>query len=260
MAVAATSLLLALTVVAQPPDPAIEAARADAARYSQSIPNYLVKRTTSRYRIAPQGKLPPPRSMPEWRPIDSVSAEVASEEGREVYSDIRIDGKPSKALPRDGVWSNGEFSNLLEEVLGPKHAAAFTGPNADTTLPRPAWRYNFAIDQKHSGWDMIGDLRNSYRRMRIAPRYSGMIWIDRETGKVLRVEKSANRLPRQFPLQVVESETDYALVFIGEVSYMLPTHSETITCTRKEVTCFRNETVFENYRKFGASASITFGK
>lgn len=252
MRAAATTLVLAILAAAQQPDPIIEAARAEAARYSQSIPNYLVSRTTARYLSS--------KSRDNWRQTDSVSAQVASQGDHEIYSDIRIDGKPSKALPRDGVWSSGEFSTLLDEILSPKHRAVFKDRELVTMHSRPAWRYRFEIDQKYSGWDMIGDVPDSLKRVRATPRYSGSIWIDQETGKVLRIEKSTRRTPRRFPLQLVESSTDYSPIQIGDASYMLPTHTKTITCTRRDVTCFKNETVFENYRKFDASAHITYEK
>jgi hypothetical protein len=246
-----TTLLFVLSAAAQKPDPIIEAARADAARYSQSIPNYLVSRTTARYQ-APAGAV-------NWKRTDSVSAEVISQDNREVYSDIRINGKPSKSLPSEGVWSTGEFSTLLDEILNPEHRAVFKNRQLDATGSRPAWRYQYEIAEKHSGWDMVGDV-GPFRRMHIAPSYSGVIWIDQQTGKVLRIEKSARGVPRQFPLQRIESSTDYSLVTIGEQNYMLPTHTETVTCTRSNRTCFKNETIFENYRKFDASAHITYEK
>jgi len=251
MRAAVTTLLFVLSAAAQRPDPIIETARADAARYLQSIPHYLVSRTTARYQA--------PASAIDWKQTDSVSAEVISQENREVYSDIRVNGKPSKALPAEGIWSNGEFSTLLDEVLNPKHRATFRNRTLDVTGSRAAWRYRFEIDEKHSGWDMVGDI-GPFLRMHIAPAYSGVLWIDRETGKVLRVEKSARGVPRQFPLRRIESSTDYSLVTIGEQNYMLPTHTETITCTRRDVTCFKNETLFENYRKFDASTHITYEK
>jgi len=255
-----TTLLFALSAIAQQSDPIIETARAGAVHYSQSIPNYLVSRATVRYKAKPAGKLVSLAGVFNWQQTDSVAAEVASQANREVYSDIRINGKPSKELPREGIWSNGEFSTLLDEVLNPAHRAVFKDREFDTAQARPAWRYHFEIDQKHSGWDMIGDSPTSYERVRIAPRYSGSIWIDRETGKVLRIEKSAQSVPRRFPLQLIESSTDYSLVPIGDTNYMLPVHTQTITCTRRDVICYKNETVFENYRKFDASATITYEK
>ncbi len=252
MRIVAPIILFALIAFAAPPDPVIESARVQAAQYSQSIPNYIVKRTTTRFQAMTDRN-------PDWRQVDTVSAEVANNNGREVYSDIQIDGKPSKDLPKAGVWSNGEFSNLLEEVLAPKHRAVFKARTADTRQSRAAWRYDFTIDAKRSGWNMVADV-GPFRRMYIAPSYSGVIWIDQQTGKVLRIEKSTRSTPRRFPLQLIQSSTDYSPVEIGGETYMLPTHSETITCRRDKTECLRNETLFENYRKFEADATITYEK
>jgi hypothetical protein len=252
MRIAAVIVAAFLAAFAQPPDPVIESARAQAARYAQSIPNYIVRRTTTRFQAKSDRD-------PEWRQIDTVSAEVANNNSREDYSDIRIDGKPSKNLPPNGIWSNGEFSTLLEEILAPKHRAVFKSRSADTRQGRLAWRYNFTIDAKHSGWDMVADV-SPFRRMRIAPGYSGVIWIDQQTGNVLRIEKSTRSTPRPFPLQLIQASTDYSPVEIAGQTYMLPTHSETLTCRRDKTECLRNETLFENYRRFGADASITYEK
>ncbi len=47
---AAISCLAAFLLTAEPsPDPVIEAARVAAAAYQQSLPDYIVKRTTTRY-------------------------------------------------------------------------------------------------------------------------------------------------------------------------------------------------------------------
>src|SRR5262249_5986588 len=158
--------------------------------------------------------------------LDSVSAEVASEHGKEVYSDIRINDKPATALPQGGVWSAGEFANLLEEILSPRHAAVFTGKRSETRAHLPAWRYNFAIDQAHSGWDMDSKKVGTNMPIRIAPAYSGEIWIDKATSKVLRIEKSASAIPRDFPLESIKASTDYDFVDIGGTQYLLPVQSE----------------------------------
>lgn len=71
---------------------------------------------------------------------------------------------------------------------------------------------------------------------------------------------TARDLPSNFLLQLVESATDYSPVKIGDGSYLLPTHSETIICTCDPANCFKNESTFRNYRKFETNTSIIFGK
>ena len=51
---------------------------------------------------------------------------------------------------------------------------------------------------------------------------------------------------------------DYDYVLIGGSKYLLPTHSESLSCARDAKSCTRNVIEFRNYKKFSADASITF--
>jgi hypothetical protein len=90
------------------------------------------------------------------------------------------------------------------------------------------------------------------------PAYSGTIWIDKENFRVLRIELQAQTMPRSFPLDQVESAVDYDYVFIGDNKYLLPVHSEALSCARSSSQCSRNVIEFRNYKKFSADTSITF--
>jgi hypothetical protein len=90
------------------------------------------------------------------------------------------------------------------------------------------------------------------------PEFTGSIWIDKESYRVLRIELSAHSFPAAFPLDTVESATDYDFVLIGASKYLLPVHSEALSCVRGTGDCSRNVIDFRNYRKFSADTSITF--
>jgi hypothetical protein len=65
-------------------------------------------------------------------------------------------------------------------------------------------------------------------------------------------------MPRSFPLDQVESSVDYDFVAIGDGKYLLPIHSEALSCARGGSQCSRNVIEFRNYKKFTADTSITF--
>ncbi len=75
---------------------------------------------------------------------------------------------------------------------------------------------------------------------------------------MLRIELSAQNLPRTFPLDTVESAVDYDYVVIGEGKYLLPAHSEALSCAHGASGCTRNVIEFRNYKKFAADSNITF--
>jgi hypothetical protein len=88
--------------------------------------------------------------------------------------------------------------------------------------------------------------------------YEGTIRIAVETGKILQVEMAVKDLPLRSPLLGVQSETDYDFVGIDGKQYVLPTRTEAISCERRTRVCFRNESLFQGYKKFQVNSQMTF--
>ena len=75
---------------------------------------------------------------------------------------------------------------------------------------------------------------------------------------MLRIEMASRNIPRSFPIDTTESSIDYDFVPIGGQMYLLPVHSESLSCWRGTSHCARNVIDFRNYRKYTADTSITF--
>jgi hypothetical protein len=216
--------------------------------FSETLPNYVVKQFTTRYETgAARG------GQTSWSAVDTVSADVVSENGKESYRNLLIDGKPPKeAIEKSGTWSTGEYSSVLLDILQPQTNAEFHNKRTTTVVNRSAFRYDFSVEQENSHWGIHSD-GQSY-----SPEYTGAIWIDKENYRVLRIEMSARNVPKGFPLDTVESAVDYDYVIISDKKYLLPVHAEALSCDRGTSDCSRNVIEFRNYRKFGADTSITF--
>ena len=229
-------------------DQIIDRARAAAFSFSETLPNYVVKQYTTRYATgAARG------GRTSWQVLDNVTADVIEENGTEKYKNILVNGKPPKENVEDsGSWSSGEFSSLLLDVMSPSTGADFHGKRASTIVNRDAFRYDYSVEQPNSHWKVES------RGQTYQPAYTGSIWIDKETARVLRIELAAQGMPRGFPLDTVESAVDYDFVLIGDGKFLLPVHSEALSCGRGTSDCSRNVIEFRNYRKFTAETSITF--
>jgi len=229
-------------------DEFIDQAREAAFSFTETLPNYVVKQYTTRYAttVARGGKT-------SWQALDTVTADVIEEDGTEKYKNILVNGKPPREdVEKTGSWSRGEFSSLLLDVLSPLTNADFHGKRSTTIVNRAAFRYDFSVEQPNSHWHVESESQ-SY-----LPAYTGAIWIDKENYRVLRIELAAQSMPRGFPLDQVESAVDYDYVFIGDAKYLLPVHSEALSCGRGTTGCTRNVIEFRNYKKFTADTSITF--
>lgn len=229
-------------------DDVIDQAREAAFAFTETLPNYVVKQFTTRYATqAATG------NHTSWNALDTVTADVVCENGTEKYKNILVNGRPPKdGIEKTGSWSSGEFSSLLQDVLSPLTNADFHGKRSTTIANRAAYKYDFSVEQPNSHWHVYAETQ-SY-----VPAYNGTIWIDKETFRALRVELSAQSMPREFPLDTVESAVDYDYVLIGDSKFLLPVHSEALSCERGTSMCTRNVIDFRNYKKFSADSSITF--
>jgi hypothetical protein len=109
------------------------------------------------------------------------------------------------------------------------------------------------VREENSHWKLIvPDGRSEH------PAYTGNVWIDKESNRVLRIEQRTISLPGSFPLEKAESILEYGWVQIDGKSYLMPVRSDNLACTREGGVCSRNEIVFQNYRKFSAESNIKF--
>ncbi len=228
-------------------DDIIEQARNAAFTFSDTLPNYVVRQITNRYATGSAN-----RGRTSWQPLDIVTTDLVYEEGKERYTNIMVNGKPTKDIEQTGSWSEGEFASMLQAVLSPATDAEFTNRKSVTIANHPAYRYDYVVTHQRSTWTLHAD-GHTWK-----PAYAGSVWFDKATYRVLRIELAARDLPRDFPMDTAESSIDYDFVLIGSQKVLLPSAADSLSCTRGSSDCTRNHTEFHNYRKFGADTNITF--
>jgi hypothetical protein len=88
--------------------------------------------------------------------------------------------------------------------------------------------------------------------------YSGTIWIDAETKKVLRIDQAVEDLPKSFPVTHSESSVNYDVLKLRglDVDFLLPISAEFIIADRRQKHYFRNLIHFKFYRKFETDIKI----
>jgi hypothetical protein len=228
-------------------DTVIAKARQVAASYAGLLPNFFCQQMTTRYESdhPKQG----------WDARDVVTADVAYEEGRESYKNIKVGNKPVNKSMEDieGTRSTGEFSSLEQDLLSPGTGATFRRSGEETIHSRGTWVYKFEVPRERSHWRIEATAELYY------PAYRGTVWIDKQTSRVLRIEQQGHTMPLLFPFDTIETATDYDYVRLADAEpFLLPVDAEVLTCVRGTSTCSRNRIEFRNYRKFSAESSVTF--
>jgi hypothetical protein len=221
-------------------------AREAASSYLATLPNFLVEQVTSRYFSTGYPA--------KWQSIDEVTAEVAYVDGKEDYRTVAVDGKPvGGPVEHTGSWSTGEFATMLDDVLSHATNAAFKRRGEDRIAGRTALVFDFTVDKAGSHWTLVAP---DGRRDR--PPYNGSIWVDRATGRVLRIEQRTEAIPKDFPFSRAEWVLEYAFVRIEDKMYLMPSRGENLACMSGSGACTRNVNAYRNYRKFSAESAVKY--
>jgi hypothetical protein len=229
-------------------DPLIRKAANAALDFTETLPNYVCQEMMARF----QSETTPA----SFQPIDVVSTEVVYENGKEDYRNITVNGKASKKSMEEtgGSWSTGEFGTVLIDLFSPATAADFHFRRDSRAGSVLAKMYEFDVARENSHWSI-----HAGSQMYV-PAYSGAVWIDPKTSRVLRIEMQAKGMPGEFPLDHVESATDYEYIRLGDAQqYLLPVHAETLSCQRSSNLCAKNIIDFRNYHKYTGESNIKFG-
>ncbi len=216
--------------------------------FTEGLPNYVCKEAIARYQSETH--------TPNWQAVDIVSTDVIYENHVESYRNLTVNGKPVKKTMEEmeGSWSTGEFGTVLVNLFSPGTAADFHYKKDSRSGGVMAKMYDFTVQHANSAWNVrMGG--QSY-----SPAYRGSVWIDPQTARVLRIEMSAYGFPQDFPTDHVESATDYEYTRLGDArQYLLPVHSEILSCQRGTDFCSLNKIDFRNYRKYTGESTIKYG-
>ncbi len=226
----------------------LDSAREAALKYSATLPDFVAQQNTNRFFSTQSGG-------GAWQPLDVVTAEVVYMRGREEYRNVQIDGRPStRPVEKTGAWSTGEFGTVLEGLMAEEAQAQFRRrPGlARAAANRQAWVFDVSVPAAHSSWVLVSPDGREHQTA-----YSGAVWIDQETRRVLRIERRALNLPADFALSKVASTLDYAYARIDQTNYLLPFGGETMSCANGG-SCSRNVIEFRGIRKFGAESNVKF--
>lgn len=226
-------------------DRAIEASN----EFTNRLPNFVCQQITTRYERN--------NKVDGFRPIDVITANISYVDGVEKYENIKVGNRPVSTGMMDiknGARSTGEFGTVLDSLFARQTAAEFTFARNELFRRTATQVFDFKVPHETSNWTItIGGET-------IRPGYSGSIWIDKETARVLRFERQADNIPEAFPNDTVEQSIDFEPVLIGSHKVLLPVESKNIACQRGSAYCTRNVIEWRNYRQFGAESTVDFSK
>jgi hypothetical protein len=246
--------VVAATPTAAPLPPPSEAekiavlneARKNSLDYTTSLPNFICTQVTRRH-VDPSGN-------GGWRLADIIQEHLSFVDGKEDYKVVLVNNLPVQNVSHNqlgGATSSGEFGTMLYQVFKEETQTEFHWNRWATLRGKRTHVYDFRVKQDRSEYRIYDG--ESGREM--VGGYHGLLYIDAETKKVMRLKMDVDGL-EDFPIKRVSLDLNYDYVDISGRKYLLPLHSQLDSNYARYA--IRNEAEFRRYERFTADATIVF--
>lgn len=221
-------------------------ARDYAHNYSSNLPNFICTQVTRRYYGL--------NGHENWHLADTVTSKLTYFEEREKYelkliNNQLVSNRSFESL--GGASSSGEFGTMLKQIFDDRTGAEFHWDHWGTLRGHRVYVFNYHVDQGNSQW-----MLDYEHREKIQPAYEGLVYVDKESSKVLRLTLHAVELPPSFPIQDAQTQLDYDYTEIGDQKFLLPLVAQ--VRMRHDNILTKNDNEFRLYRKYGVESTITF--
>lgn len=227
----------------------VENARQQAMSFTRGLPSFLCSQVTKRY-VSMSGK------EDNLSLRDNIVAKLSydGEKHHENYTVITVNNQMTdkSMLALGGSISMGEFGSMLLALFDPERDASFEWLRQGALRGRATEVYAYKVRKDHSQWRVEA----VEEKMIAYPAYTGKVWIDRETGQVLRLTMESQDMEPNFPIRSVTSQLDYNWAEISGIKFLLPETSTNMMSDGRHLS--KNVIEFRLYRKFEAESKVTF--
>jgi hypothetical protein len=233
----------------QTSDPVIEEARKVLRGYLDELPDFICQQVVERYYdLGGRGA---------WNRFDTLTYELTYNRGRESYTPINVVDRPAtRPIEKlGGAYSTGDFASGIAALFDPETRTIFKLAGKERLDNRQTLVYDFRVPLESSNLEVKAEDEDAPT---IIAAYSGTIWIDEETKRVLRMDQAVDDLPKSFPVTNSESSVNYGIVKLNGLDgdFLLPIRAEFIIANRRQKHYFRNLIYFKSYRKFETNIKI----
>jgi hypothetical protein len=232
---------------------ALDAATEYARNYVERLPDFICNQVTRRY-VDPSGK-------ESWQQQDVVLERLSYFEHHEDYKVVTVNNRPMD-IPHEklggAATSSGEFGSIMAEIFDRRTQTQFAWERWATLRRKRAYVFTYRVPQSRSGYKISS--ANSPKpadSVSTIAGYHGLVYVDKETLKVMQITLETEDLPRDFPIRQVSLTLVYDYTKIGDNDYVLPLKAELRSRDDRNL-LVKNDIEFRMYRKFGAETNIQF--
>jgi hypothetical protein len=235
----------------------LDEVREYALNYSRNLPDFICTQVTTRF-AAP---LPGTRyggsagDSPHWQQLDKLTIRLSYFDQQESYKLILNNNTPTQVdyEKLGGATSYGDFGTMMRQVFERHTETRFEWDHWGTLRGKRVLAFAYKVALSNSEYHIgVKD-----EKLDITVGYHGLVEVDKETHKIMRVTTIADDIPPGFPIKHVESVLDYDFVQLSGRPFLLPLKGNVIATGADFLE--KNENEFRIYRKYEAESTISFG-
>jgi hypothetical protein len=225
--------------------------------YSASLPDFICTQVVKRY-----GALKPgtrggglATDDPHWQKFDDLTIRLDYFEQTEHPHLILHNSTPTQQDVNavGGSMSYGDFGTMMRKIFDRGTEARFEWDHWGTLRGQRVMAFRYHVSQERSEYHIVVP----DQKLDLISAYTGLIELDKQTHKIMRVTLEAVNLPPGFPIKSAQTILDYDYVDLNGHNFLLPLKGQVFSSSSEIVT--RNDESFHMYRKYSADATITFG-
>jgi hypothetical protein len=214
---------------------------------AQHIPNFVCEMSVEKYEDIT-------RTYRSTHYMQKIHAQARYVNGKDYYDNLQINGKLVESTNEliEGTWSFGEFGAKLLAAFNPKNRPKFKFSREDKVSGVPAFEYEFHVEHGNNRfWRWLWEKKSAL------PGYEGKVWVSKRDGTILRLElDSTQGVPDDFPIQSVESKTDYSYFdFKDRSGFVLPSNARIVT-RMLDHRIYRTNITFSHCKRFRVDSRI----
>ena len=219
--------------------------------YLERLPDFTCTRRSEHFQSKP-GQ--------DWELQVKVAEELSYYRREEHYKIVAVNGAPARKVPiriaAAGYYStNGNFGHLLGELFDPKVRAQFqwNGWQDLRGIRAYVFAYRVPLERSETSTGRCNSWILFERCSSVNFGYHGLLYIERDTVRVMRITQVADNVPPSYPAG--SNSVDYDAVTVAGAEYLLPVADEAESQFAKRR--YRNRSTYSDYRKFVAESTMT---
>jgi len=214
---------------------------------TQNMPNFVCEMSVEKYEDIT-------RTFRSTHYMQKVHAQARYVNGKDSYDDLHVNGRLVESTSQliEGTWSFGEFGAKLLAAFNPKNRPKFSFSRDTKVNGVPAYEYGFHVEHGNNRfWRWLCGKTSTL------PGYEGKVAVSARDGRILHLElDSAQGVPDDFPIQSIESKTDYSYFDFKDGSgFVLPANAHIVT-RMLDNRVYRTNITFSHCKRFRVDSRI----